>query len=102
MLTFYCFINHRDSDEEEESISSEDERPEWNPPKIRGARPPHPLTVTHVNQTSDLQVFTMFTKYSLQQCQVFLVSKYIKLKVHFQINFLSLSILHMLTVFLKR
>ncbi|XP_059162068.1 von Willebrand factor A domain-containing protein 3A-like [Physella acuta] len=44
-----------DSDEEDESISSEDERPEWNQPKIRGARPPHPLTVTHVNQTSDLQ-----------------------------------------------
>ncbi|XP_055877562.1 von Willebrand factor A domain-containing protein 3A-like [Biomphalaria glabrata] len=58
-----------DDDDEEEEEDDDDEDSDstnktyeensllrrWQNPEIRGSRPPHPLTVTHVNQTSDLQ-----------------------------------------------
>ncbi|XP_035826258.1 von Willebrand factor A domain-containing protein 3A isoform X2 [Aplysia californica] len=50
-----------DEDLEEEDLDevigdSDDEREKrWRPPTIKNARPPHPLTVTHVKQTLDLQ-----------------------------------------------
>ncbi|KAL5018508.1 hypothetical protein ScPMuIL_004230 [Solemya velum] len=33
---------------------------EWKPVKVRNARPPHPLTVTHVNQSYDLKNLASF------------------------------------------
>lgn len=32
----------------------------WQDVRVKNARPPHPLTVTHVNQTYDLQVIQSF------------------------------------------
>ncbi|BFZ03428.1 hypothetical protein BsWGS_06467 [Bradybaena similaris] len=49
--------NKEDHSESDDSDSDSDDclRLQWVPPKTRNAKPPHPLTVTHVNQTYALQ-----------------------------------------------
>ncbi|KAH9491872.1 von Willebrand factor A domain-containing protein 3A [Bulinus truncatus] len=60
------FRDEDDDDDDEEVDDEEDDDddlenvyekslPAWKNPEIKGSRPPHPLTVTHVNQTMDLQ-----------------------------------------------
>ncbi|XP_067671399.1 von Willebrand factor A domain-containing protein 3A-like [Haliotis asinina] len=49
-------INDDDDEDFDDILGDSDEEREqaWQPVRIRRARPPHPLTITHVNQTRDL------------------------------------------------
>lgn len=53
--------DEEEADDDEEDLDellgdSDDEKEKmWRPPQVKNARPPHPLTTTHVNQTKDLQ-----------------------------------------------